>query len=267
MPEQDGRRQGASLGELVRAAREGAGMSVEQVSAATRIRSALVRDLERGVTATSGGDVYARGHLRAIARATGADPAPLLDAHAREAGAPPPAPVQETEPLLGQRAGSLHLPRPAAPERRTPRWGLAGVAAATVLVGLLAVGTVLAPDDGTADALGTPSPAPSPSAAPPAATVPPDITASVPPQSGAALRLRVIGGQSWVNVEAAGGDVLFEGVLPDGTARDFADPAALSITVGNAGAVSLLCGGVDSPAGEDGQVRRFTCAPGGLAPA
>jgi hypothetical protein len=83
----------------------------------------------------------------------------------------------------------------------------------------------------------------------------------------AALRLQVKSGSSWVAVLTAGGQTLFRGVLPAGTARDFSDPARLQVTLGNAGAVMLGCGSTPVPAGGRGQVRRYTCRPDGLAAA
>lgn len=264
---------GTPLGQAVRTAVEGAGMTVEQVSARTRIRSTLIRDLQDGRTASSGGDVYARGHLKAIAQATGADPELLLAAFERDTGAPAREPlVLATVPVVALRAGSLALPRAQAPERRGPRWGLAVGGAAVLLIGVLAVGNAVggadtgpAPDALAGAAAPTPGPSTSPTPAP-VATIGPGAVASRPPVSGAALRVRVLGGDSWVLV-TSGGSKVFEGVLPDGTVRDFNDPATLSVKVGNAGAVSLICGGKDVAAGGNGQVKSFSCAQAGLVAA
>lgn len=257
------------LGEQVRAAREAAAMTVEQVSARTRIRSVLLRELEQGNTAGSGGAVYVRGHLRAIAAATSSDPGPLLAAYERESGLAAPSVPIAVPPVGGPRRGSLGLPMAAAPERRGPRWGLALVAAVGVLAALTAVGFVQredlpAPDvlaGGSAPATSTPSGSASPE------PVGPSAVAKVPAPSGAALRVRVVKRRSWVNVTSSSGEVLFRGVLSPGTAKDFTDRKRLAVTVGDAGAVSLICGGKDVPAGKAGQVRKYTCAPKGLVPA
>ena len=95
-------------------------------------------------------------------------------------------------------------------------------------------------------------------------TSPPDLSAAKPAVTGAQLRLRVIGGASWVRVRNAAG-TLFEGVLQDGEFRDFQDPTSLKVVVGNAVAVNLNCGGKDSgPAGSSGAIRRFECTAAGL---
>lgn len=263
---------GGTLAEAVSAAVEHSGLTIEQIAAATRIRGTLIRDLCAGRTASSGGDVYARGHLRAIAQTTGADPEPLLAALARESGVPQPDPVvTATVEVAGLRAGSLALPRARKPERRGPQWGVGVSVALLLLVGIILVGTWRGGAGGgpvaqpstqpSVTTTGAPAPAPSETENP----VGPDAVASLPAVSGAALRVRVIGGSSWVLVSNAT-TKLFEGVLPDGTVKDFADPAGLQVKVGNAGAISLICGGKDVPAGGSGQVKTFSCAPTGLAP-
>jgi len=67
-----------TIGEALRQARHRAGLSVAQVSQKTRIREAIIRDIERDDYSSCGGDFYARGHIRAMARATGADSEVLI---------------------------------------------------------------------------------------------------------------------------------------------------------------------------------------------
>ena len=258
------------LGEQVRAAREAAGLTVEQVTARTRIRAALLRELEQGDTTSCGGPVYVRGHLRAIAAATGTDPAPLLRAYEREAGETAPAVPVAVAPIGGMRSGSLGLPVSAPRERRGPRWGAALLAALGVFLVLTGIGLWKGAQTSAPDVLAGPTTTTSPAA--PSATaspqpVGPSAVAKVPPASGASLRVRVVKGMSWVNVQSSSGEVLFRGVLRPGTAKDFEDPKRLAVTVGNAGAVNLICGGKDVAAGKEGQVRKYTCAAKGLVPA
>ena len=67
-----------SIGEVLTAARRQAGLTITQVSQRTRIRETIIRGIERDDFSACGGDFYARGHIRAIARAAGADPEPLI---------------------------------------------------------------------------------------------------------------------------------------------------------------------------------------------
>ncbi|HEY1703897.1 MAG TPA: helix-turn-helix transcriptional regulator [Trebonia sp.] len=68
-----------SIGATLVAARQAAGLTVAEVSERTRIRPALIRSIERDDFAACGGDFYARGHIRAIARTVGTDSVPLVE--------------------------------------------------------------------------------------------------------------------------------------------------------------------------------------------
>jgi cytoskeletal protein RodZ len=68
-----------SIGATLAAARRHAGLSVAEVSERTRVRENIIEGIEHDDDATCGGDFYARGHIRAIAEAVGADPGPLIE--------------------------------------------------------------------------------------------------------------------------------------------------------------------------------------------
>jgi len=63
-----------SIGRALRQARIAAGLTVDDVSSATRVRIAIVHAIESDDFAPCGGDVYARGHIRTLARAVHLDP-------------------------------------------------------------------------------------------------------------------------------------------------------------------------------------------------
>jgi cytoskeletal protein RodZ len=67
-----------SIGEALTEARDQAGLSIDQVSEQTRIRPVIIRGIEADDYSGCGGDFYARGHIRSIAEAVGADPGPLI---------------------------------------------------------------------------------------------------------------------------------------------------------------------------------------------
>lgn len=257
-----------SVGAALSAAREESGLTVEQVAERTRIRATLIRDLEADRFASSGAPVYARGHIRSIAGTVGVDPAPLLARFDREVGAEP-LPVIDAVVHLPVRAASsgFALPVAQAPERRGPNWAVAGVAAVGLLTAVIAVGTIVDSDPREATAIrSTASPTPAPASSPTA--LPSEATAEVPAFDGADLRIRTIGGASWVRVRNSERKTLFEGVLADGQSRDFRDATSLNIVVGNAGAVSMVCSGKDLPrAGGNGKIARFSCSDTGLVPA
>jgi cytoskeleton protein RodZ len=261
-----------TLGSALRAAREAAGRTVEQVSSHTKIRSTLIRDLEADDLSSSGGAVYARGHVKAIASALGVDLPPLLALFDKAAGQPVPVAVvarEPDEPVVTSFGGSAFAASAAASltrERTGPRWGLALAGAAAVLVGIIVVGAVNSPGAKVPTTSLGAGPTSTPTASTPAVvhTPNPEAVASKPPVTGAQLRLRLIGGNSWVSVRNAQ-STLFEGLLRDGEFKDFTDPTRLKVTVGNALAVNLNCGGRDSgPAGGSGKVGHFTCTAAGL---
>ena len=66
------------IGEALAVARGRAGLTVAEVSQRTRIRETIIRGIEGEDYSPCGGDFYARGNIRAIAKAVGTDPEPLI---------------------------------------------------------------------------------------------------------------------------------------------------------------------------------------------
>lgn len=115
------------IGPQLAAARERLRLSVDQLAERTRIRPHVIESIEVDDFAPCGGDFYARGHLRTLARVVGIDVAPLLEAYdERYADAPVDARrVFEAELATG--AGSIRGTRGG------PSWSVL-VAAVMVLV-------------------------------------------------------------------------------------------------------------------------------------
>ena len=67
------------VGSELAAARTRLGLTVDQLAERTRIRPHVIESIEVDDFAPCGGDFYARGHLRTLARVLGVDAAPLLD--------------------------------------------------------------------------------------------------------------------------------------------------------------------------------------------
>ncbi|MHC3475482.1 DUF3710 domain-containing protein, partial [Streptomyces sp. 7R007] len=92
-----------SIGDILRQSRMSAGLTVEDVSRATRVRLSIVHAIETDDFTPCGGDVYARGHIRTLARAVDIDPGPLLQQYdAQYKGKPArkkQAPLSERAPL------------------------------------------------------------------------------------------------------------------------------------------------------------------------
>jgi cytoskeleton protein RodZ len=244
-----------SIGETLTSTREQAGMSLEQVAQATRIRRTLIEAIENDDFSPCGGDFYARGHLRNIAVALGTDPKPLLEAfdaeHVRSV-APKASEVFESE--TASRA-----------ERRGPNWS-AAMAVALVLVLVYGVAQVLSGTQDTAtEGVGGPS-APARSAGP--ASPSSSATSSAEPSAIARApgdRVTVVlqaRQRSWVQATTASGKELFQGLVSSGETKTFTDRQRIRLVVGNAGAVTLRVNGADVGApGRRGQVARVQFTP------
>jgi len=251
----------ATVGERLRAAREAAGLSPEQVWRRTRVRPAILHDLEADRFDTSGGAVYARGHVRAMARAMGIDPCPLVQAFDEQIGSHAPA-LRVAPPAPAPREGRSRddgLVLPSVPvERRGRRWQTAVIASLAVFAGLLATGVLGSEDPPSTSVTGAvPTASPRPSTSPP-----PSPAAPV----GAALAVVAQGGTSWISV-SAGDRTLFEGTVQDGWQQVFEDAEQLQLRIGNAAALVLTCAGQQlAPTGGEGEVRTVLCGPDGVVP-
>src|SRR3954451_879301 len=83
-----------SVGETLTRARQERGLSVEDVTAATRIRAGLIRSIESDDFAPCGGAVYARGRIRSISRVVElAPPPPVVEFDRTHWDEPPPQPA------------------------------------------------------------------------------------------------------------------------------------------------------------------------------
>jgi hypothetical protein len=99
-----------SIGETLAEARHQAGLTVDQVSQRTRIRPPIIRGIEVGDYSVCGGDFYARGDIRSIAQAVGADPGPLIAEYDQDHRATGPIAATSLSELLAR----------SQPERRRP---------------------------------------------------------------------------------------------------------------------------------------------------
>jgi cytoskeletal protein RodZ len=98
-----------SIGEALAEARRQARLTVPEVSQQTRIRETIISSIEGDDYSACGGDFYARGHIRAIARAVGTDPEPLIREYDAAQLGPDAIPEEVTEPVAPIRLGE---PRP-----------------------------------------------------------------------------------------------------------------------------------------------------------
>ena len=208
-------------------------MSVEQVAEATRIRQTLVRAIEHDDYRLCGGDFYARGHIRSLARTVGTRPQPA-DRRVR--------PGLRRDPTAAADGGLRVRGRvpPRAP-LAGPNWS-AAMAAVLVLVVVYGVAQAVTGGTGSgrkgtqADPSG-PAVSNSAPAQPSASPSPTDPSAVAQAGRGrVTVQVRATG-RSWLQVTTAGGKELFQGVMQAGQVKTFTDKARVKLVVGNAGAV------------------------------
>ncbi|AIS00894.1 helix-turn-helix domain-containing protein [Streptomyces glaucescens] len=232
-----------SIGRALQQARIAAGLTVDDVSSATRVRIAIVHAIESDDFAPCGGDVYARGHIRTLARAVRLDPDPLIAQYDAEHGgrpAPTPAaPMFEAERIR--------------PERRGPNWTAAMVAAIVAVVGFVGF-TVFkggsGGDAGTEVAEGAP-PSKSTTSSPgdgagKTADPKPDPTESAiaaAPQDKVTVQVSAVDGRSWISAKDHNGRLLFDGLLKQGDSKTFQDSSKINLVLGDAGAIQLYVNG------------------------
>ncbi|HEY6275201.1 MAG TPA: helix-turn-helix transcriptional regulator [Streptosporangiaceae bacterium] len=101
------------IGETLAEARRQAGLTVAQVSQQTRIRQTIIRAIEDDDYSPCGGDFYARGHIRSIAKVVGTDSEPLISEYDEVYRAPGAFATVSLDELLD---ASAREPRPRGPD-------------------------------------------------------------------------------------------------------------------------------------------------------
>jgi cytoskeleton protein RodZ len=250
-----------SIGQALSSARLDAGLSIDDISAKTRLRATVVRAIEADDFSLCGGDFYARGHIRTLAGLVGLDPAPLLAEYDATIG--PKDDGQATSQLYETEVSGRAITRTA--QKRSPHWGLAAVGTTLVAIivfatiGLLNHGNkspaVAAPPGPVAATVTSapPSHSPSPSpvvvqsqpASPPASIATEPTPSSVVAEAGVHVVLRITTAKCWVAATASDGQSLYTGVLAPGAEQTFDDPQRVTLRLGNAPATDITVNGVD----------------------
>ncbi|WP_369262742.1 helix-turn-helix domain-containing protein [Streptomyces sp. R35] len=232
-----------SIGRALRQARIDAGLTVDDVSNATRVRIAIVHAIEQDDFAPCGGDVYARGHIRTLARAVRLDPAPLLARYdADHGGRPAPTP-----------AAPLFEAERIRPERRGPNWTAAMVAAIVAVIGFVGFTVVKGSggDDTKTQVAEGSTPTTSTSASPKSETSKPadpkpdpsDSAIAAAPQDKVTVQVSAADGRSWISAKDHNGRMLFDGLLKKGDSKTFQDSSKINLILGDAGAIQLYVNG------------------------
>lgn len=220
------------IGGQLRQARETLRWSVDELADRTRIRPFVIECMEADDFAPCGGDFYARGHLRMLARVLGIDPEPLVETYDEAFATSPVSPRAVFDVELA--TGATGMVRGGAPGAN---WG--GLIAAVLVLALIwGVARFFA--DGVSPAPAAPEPTQNSSGlgSPGVGNAP-----IPPPPPDAHVKLTATGGGSRVVVRDRFRDVVFEGMLPPGRSQKVAGESPLRVFAANAGVISLTVKG------------------------
>jgi len=234
-----------TLGSMISKARIDARLSVEDLSAATNIRGALLRQMEANDFSQCGGETYARGHIRNIAQRLGLDPQIFLTVFEEEH-------MQADRSMQDLLVETNAMKQPE--EVRKVSWKvLATISVASLfVVGLvqIIVSNTSSPE--------IPAPISSVTASPSTSATPeasPSGEATLSTGTGVEAVITASRAKSWLFVSDSSGRTLFSGQISRGTTKTFTTDVSLNIKIGNAGGVDLVVNGkkIDS-VGADGEV-------------
>jgi cytoskeletal protein RodZ len=230
-----------SVGDALAAARRQAGLTITQVSQRTCIRETIVRGIERGDYSACGGDFYARGHVRSIARAVGLDPDQMVRAY--DASQAPPPPMTAADVFQPVKPVKLK-------ERRRPNWTLVLLAGLVVVAGIVGF-RYFSRSSPQSSAKQTSSSVHHTSHSPAHGTKAPTVSTSSGAASPAATQVQVMivakpGQVTWAEFTAENGTMLFQGDigssarLPQQTETA---PNGLTVRLGNPGGAEVYLNG------------------------
>ena len=223
-----------SLGEFLQGARESAGLSIDELSDRTSIRSGLLREIENNNFIHCGGDTYARGPLRNIAAVISVDAQTLLDLYNNEHSTE----VRNIHDMLVEN-NVTKIPT----ERKTISWKSLAIASIVVLA-VIAGGQIIISNSKTTV---SPTVITSPTAtasAEPSPTSTQTQTTEVEPSVSGELSLTISAARGNSNIDVViNGASLYKGPLFQGETKSFSAPNAISIYLSNAGDLDLTLNG------------------------
>jgi len=212
---------------------------VDDVAADTRIRATLIVAIEADQFALCGGTVYARGHIRSIARVVGVDAEALIGEF--------DSANQVERVVAAVASGPTDRALVARSEHHAPNWTAAAMLALVVICGLALAGILHGHNNG-----GKPNPtagvnhsrAGHKSSVKTPVSPPPSAVAQLPVDQ-ATMEVRTRGGRTWMSITTKGGKTLFLGTLNPGQQKVFTARRGLVFDIGNAPAVDVVVNGHD----------------------
>ena len=238
-----------TLGKALVDARKSAGITIDQLSSKTNIRASLLSEFENNNFQNAGGDTYARGHLRSIARIVGANSEELLLQFDKEH-------AQEARPIHDQLVENNATFALSEKSKITNKQLIT-----FSVVGIIAIFVISFTVNNLKQTASNPKPKPAASAkasATPSASASSSEAAKPNTYSsgtGVSVKLEAVNGSSWLFVSDKNGVTLYSGRASQGQIFDFSSTEVVNLRIGNAGAVKLTVNGKEVPSvGGNGEV-------------
>ena len=233
-----------SLGSMITKARKDAGLSIDDLSAATNIRGPLLRQMESDNFSQCGGETYARGHLRNIATKLNVDPLLFLSAFEDE--------QMHVDRSMQDLLVENSVMREPGESRKVSWKVLSAISISTLLIAGLV--QILVTNNSSPDIPVALEETTQPSASAEPTTEPADDSV-VSTGEGVEVIITATRARSWLFVSDSSGRTLFSGHISRGISKTFTTSEQLNLKVGNAGGVDLTVNGKKlDPVGVDGQV-------------
>jgi len=234
-----------SLGLVIAKARKDAGLSLDDLADKTKIRKLVLAEIENDIFVNCGGETYARGHVRNIAKALGADAKEFIRIFEEEQGI-------ETRSMQDLLVESNVIRDQGEPRKVSWKILLVISLVSLSLVGIAQIVISNTDTKNVADTSPTASAQPTTSSSP-SAEVSAENTYST--GSGVEVIVNASRNNSWLFVADANGKTLFSGQILRGSTKVFTSDTALNLKLGNAGGVDLTVNGKPiDPVGLDGEV-------------
>ena len=191
---------------------------------------------------SAGGNTYARGHIRTLAKFLKIDSEKWLSR------------FEEQNSEIDRSMSDLLIENnvtPAQPEKRNISYKTLGIAAGIVVVLTIAVPALMSftnSSDSSSSTNSNQSGAPS--------------SAVATKTSGVVVTISGVSDKSWVGIQDVAGVQVFSGRIAIGQSQTFSNPQQLNVIIGNAGAVNLKVNGKDlGTPGAIGEVVRLSFSP------
>ena len=241
-----------SLGSMITKARKDAGLSIDDLSAATNIRGPLLRQMESDNFSQCGGETYARGHIRNIATKLNIDPQIFLTAFEDE--------QLHVDRSMQDLLVETSVMREPGEVKKVSWKVLVTISVSTLFIAGLV--QIVTSNDSTPDIPVATEESLQPSASTEPTPESTEVVEAVPTEEatistgvGVEVVITATRAKSWLFVSDASGRVLFSGQISKGVTKTFTSGEQLNLKVGNAGGVDLSVNGTQvDQLGIDGQV-------------